>query len=203
MPGSPVNIALPKVSGTPLVGQTLTAEEGTWVGTPPISYAYQWYACSLLSGCEPIAGETEQTHAVGLGEFGDSFEVEVTATNAQGSASAISEQTNVAGGNAPVNTEAPTVSGEAERRPAADGLERQMVGHRTDHVRIRMAALQHERAPNARRRPAASVLPTYLVVGRRRRPQAARQGDREKPRRQRRSRIGRRPRPSPGSGPRT
>ena len=59
--GSPLNIALPRIAGTPLVGQTLTAEDGTWVGTPPIAFTYQWYACSL-SGCEPIAGETELTH---------------------------------------------------------------------------------------------------------------------------------------------
>jgi hypothetical protein len=112
VPGSPLNTALPRVSGTPLVGQTLTAENGTWVGTPPIEYAYQWYACTM-SGCEAIVGQTEATHSVGLGELGDSFEVEVIATNAQGKAAATSEQTNLVGGNAPVNTEAPSISGTA------------------------------------------------------------------------------------------
>ncbi len=110
VPGSPLDLALPRVSGTPLVGQTLTAENGTWVGTPPIEYAYQWYACTM-SGCEAIVGQTEPTHSVGLGELGDSFEVEVIATNAQGKAAATSEQTNLVGGNAPVNTEAPSISG--------------------------------------------------------------------------------------------
>ena len=110
VPGSPLNLVRPKVSGTPLIGQTLTAESGTWAGTPPIEYAYQWYACSL-SGCEKIAGQTEQTHTVEIGEIGDSFEVEVTATNAQGTAAATSEQTNLVGGNAPVEDEAPGISG--------------------------------------------------------------------------------------------
>jgi hypothetical protein len=110
VPGSPLNLAPPKVSGTPLVGQTLSAENGAWVGTPPIEYAYQWYACTM-SGCEKIAGQTEQTHAIGLGEIGDGFEVEVTATNAEGKAAATSEETNLVGGNAPVNTEAPSISG--------------------------------------------------------------------------------------------
>ena len=59
LPGSPLNLVPPKVSGTPLVGQTLTAENGTWVGTPPIEYAYQWYACTM-SGCEKLVGQTEQ-----------------------------------------------------------------------------------------------------------------------------------------------
>ena len=112
LPGSPLDLSPPRVSGTPLVGQTLTAEDGEWVGTPPIAFGYQWYACSS-SGCEAIAGATEQTHAVGVGEIGDSFEVEVTAGNAQGSAAATSEPTNLVGGDAPVNTEAPGVSGTA------------------------------------------------------------------------------------------
>ncbi len=117
VPGSPLNLSPPTVSGTPLIGQTLTAENGTWVGTPPIEYAYQWYACTM-SGCEKIAGQTEQTHAVGLGEIGDGFEVEVTATNAEGKAAATSEETNLVGGNAPVNSEAPSISG----TPAAGQL---------------------------------------------------------------------------------
>ena len=36
-----------------------------------------------------------------IGEFGDGFEVEVTAKNAQGTASAISEESSIAGGNVP------------------------------------------------------------------------------------------------------
>ncbi len=110
VPGSPLNLARPTVSGTALIGQTLTAENGTWVGTPTIEYAYQWYACTL-SGCEKIAGQTERTHKIEIGEIGDSFEVEVTATNAQGTAAATSEQTNLVGGNAPVESEAPEISG--------------------------------------------------------------------------------------------
>ncbi len=162
VPGSPVNIALPKVSGVPLVGQTLTAEEGTWVGTPPISYAYQWYACSLLSGCEPIAGETEQTHAVGLGEFGDSFEVEVTAMNAQGSASAISEQTNVAGGNAPVNTEAPTVSGEVKEGQLLTASSGKWSG--TEPIAFEYEWLRcNTSGGECTQAAGASLLPTYLV----------------------------------------
>jgi len=42
---SPVNTAPPTVTGTTQVGQTLTAAPGTWTGTPPISYGYQWQRC--------------------------------------------------------------------------------------------------------------------------------------------------------------
>ena len=37
---------LPVVSGTPAVGQVLTATTGTWTGSPPITYAYQWQRVS-------------------------------------------------------------------------------------------------------------------------------------------------------------
>ncbi|MGD1059829.1 MAG: LamG-like jellyroll fold domain-containing protein [Solirubrobacteraceae bacterium] len=38
----PVNITSPVVSGTAQDGQTLSASTGTWSGTPPLSYSYQW-----------------------------------------------------------------------------------------------------------------------------------------------------------------
>lgn len=38
----PANVVLPSIAGTPQVGQTLTANTGTWTNSP-VSYAYQWY----------------------------------------------------------------------------------------------------------------------------------------------------------------
>jgi hypothetical protein len=158
-----LDLALPKVSGTPLVGQTLSAEDGTWVGTPPIAYAHQWYACSL-SGCEEIAGQTEPTHTVGIGEAGDSFEVEVIATNAEGSAAASSEKTNVAGGNAPVNSEAPTISGTAaagQLLSAASGKwsGTEPIAYEYEWLRCNGAGAECAQAA------APSALPLYLVAG--------------------------------------
>ena len=97
--GSPLNLAAPTISGTVLPGQTLTANDGTWVGTPPITFVYQWLSCAPLGGgCSEIPGATEQTHTVGAGEIGDSFEVVVTATNGEGKASATSPETSITGG---------------------------------------------------------------------------------------------------------
>jgi hypothetical protein len=42
---APVSTAPPTISGTPQVGQVLTAAEGTWSNSPA-SYAYQWLHCN-------------------------------------------------------------------------------------------------------------------------------------------------------------
>ena len=38
----------PAIAGTPLDGQTLTADAGTWTGTGPITYTYQWQRCDAV-----------------------------------------------------------------------------------------------------------------------------------------------------------
>ena len=113
-PGSPLNLAPPTIEGTVLPGQTLTAHNGTWVGTPPIAYTYQWLSCSSLGGgCTEIVGATEQTYQVKAEQIGDAFEVVVTATNAEGKASATSAETSITGGgvSAPEDLLPPTVLG--------------------------------------------------------------------------------------------
>ena len=55
----PANTTPPSVSGTPRDGETLTAEEGTWTGTDPITYAYQWQRCDGNGlNCANLAGAT-------------------------------------------------------------------------------------------------------------------------------------------------
>ena len=55
-PSAPSNTELPKISGTPKDGQTLSASTGTWTGTPPLSYSYEWQRCdSSGANCAAIS----------------------------------------------------------------------------------------------------------------------------------------------------
>ena len=58
--GSPKNTARPTISGEPKVGQELTADPGTWTGTPT-SYAYQWQRCDIDAlNCFGVGGRDGQ-----------------------------------------------------------------------------------------------------------------------------------------------
>jgi hypothetical protein len=110
----PQNTAAPTIAGPPVEGQTLTADAGTWSGTPPISYAYQWRRCnSSGNACNDITGATAQTHTLVSADVGATMRVLVTASNNAGSSSASSAQTAVVtdAASPPSNTAPPTISG--------------------------------------------------------------------------------------------
>ena len=78
----PVNQTPPTISGTAQVGQTLTASSGSWSGSPPISYAYQWRRCDSAGGaCVDIAGATAASYVVSAADSGSTLRVRVAASN--------------------------------------------------------------------------------------------------------------------------
>jgi len=79
----PVNTVAPVVSGTAVVGQSLTTTDGTWTGTPSPTFSYQWYR-----GATPISGATNSTYTLVQADAGQNIKCTVTATNGAGSASA-------------------------------------------------------------------------------------------------------------------
>ena len=88
--------ALPTIDGTEQVGSNLTASRGTWTGTDPITYSYQWRRCNAAgNGCANIAGATAQTYLLRPGDAGHRLRVRVTARNGDGSNQATSLATAV------------------------------------------------------------------------------------------------------------
>ena len=90
LPAKPSNTTAPAITGTAQQGDTLTASQGSWTGSPT-GYAYQWQDCS--SSCADISGATNSTYALVSGNVGDTIDVIVTATNAGGSTTATSAKT--------------------------------------------------------------------------------------------------------------
>jgi hypothetical protein len=86
---APANTVLPAISGTLAIGSVLSTTDGTWTGTAPIVYTYQWKRNGVA-----IVGETNNTYTLTASDPGTAITVEVTATNASGSASATSAAVN-------------------------------------------------------------------------------------------------------------
>jgi hypothetical protein len=86
--GAPANAGPPAIGGTPVVGQTLSASDGIWTGSAPISYAHQWQRCK--PACADIPGATGATYALVTADSGAKVRVVVRASNSAGSAQAAS-----------------------------------------------------------------------------------------------------------------
>ena len=84
--GPPVNTVQPSIDGNSFVGGILTVvDNGTWTGTLPITYTYQWQRNGIA-----IVGETAITYLIVLADIGQIINCLVTATNILGTGNAIS-----------------------------------------------------------------------------------------------------------------
>jgi hypothetical protein len=96
-PAAPANTVLPVVSGSAVEGETLSASNGSWSGSPT-SYAYQWQDCNASGGgCASIASASASSYKLVAGDVGHTVRVVVTASNANGSTPASSAATAVVG----------------------------------------------------------------------------------------------------------
>lgn len=91
---SPANSSAPTVSGTTTNGQTLTGAHGTWTGYPAPTLTYQWKRASAASGTYAnIPGATAINYTLTDDDINRFLKLEVTATNASGTATALSAAT--------------------------------------------------------------------------------------------------------------
>jgi hypothetical protein len=114
---APTNTAEPVITGNPAVGQTLTSSNGTWTTTGDATYTYTWLRCPPSGGasdgsdCASI-GATTATYVVAAGDVGFRLRTRVTAQDAGGQASAVSNATAAITAQAgPPNTQPPTITG--------------------------------------------------------------------------------------------
>ena len=80
-PGSPVNLTPASLFGTARDGSSLTAANGTWAGSPPITFGYQWQRCDTIADCANIAGvnATLQSYQLTSADVGHKVRAIVTA----------------------------------------------------------------------------------------------------------------------------
>ena len=79
------NTAAPAVSGSTIVGGSLSVSNGSWSGKP-VAYRYQWESCNTSGAeCALIAGATNETYTPLVANVGHTLVALVTATNGSGS----------------------------------------------------------------------------------------------------------------------
>jgi len=73
---APANTVAPVVSGLLQVGDTLSCTDGTWTGTGPLVYTYQWQRNAVN-----IAAATAATHVIVNADLGQDITCNVTANS--------------------------------------------------------------------------------------------------------------------------
>jgi hypothetical protein len=85
----PKNTTKPAISGAARDGETLRVSPGTWSGTQPMTFSYQWYRCTAqLSNCAQIAGATQNEFKLTTTDVGKRLIVTVLAKNSAGGGNA-------------------------------------------------------------------------------------------------------------------
>jgi hypothetical protein len=112
---APSNNSLPTIGGSATTGSTLTANPGTWNGSTPITFQYQWRICDGNgAACHDISGATTQSYLLKRDDAGNTVRVNVIASNSDGSANATSAPSaRIAVPAGPTNTVPPAISGSA------------------------------------------------------------------------------------------
>lgn len=93
---APVNTRRPTISGGTQVGQKLSLEPGRWNGVQPITYAFQWLRCDNRGdNCITLPGFDDDNYFLREGDIGKRIRARVTATNRDGTSSALTAATGI------------------------------------------------------------------------------------------------------------
>jgi hypothetical protein len=151
--GVPVNTARPSVSGDAVVGETLTAENGSWTNNPT-SYRYQWLQCDRFGGSCVPTGFIGRNYSPRLADVGGTMRVQVTARNTNGSATVRSSPSDIV-------QPFPVVAAPKDKAPTITLLSLKRLGARV-YVRFRVC----DDAPKAVEVIERDSKPTYLAYSR-------------------------------------
>ncbi|MFM6980334.1 MAG: hypothetical protein ACKOWE_02895, partial [Micrococcales bacterium] len=117
----PANTVAPVVSGTALVGNSLTVSDGTFTGFPAPVISYQWYSCTsavaassatLAAGCSSIGSATASSFSLTASYGGKYLLASVSATNSVGTKTIYSASSAYVK-QSPVISVAPSITGTA------------------------------------------------------------------------------------------
>ncbi len=166
----PANTSLPVISLLPPLFADddieYGATQGIWSGTPTITFRFQWRRCDNAgANCKDIGGATTSSYEPGSLDIGSRLRVAVTATNSFGTATVVSEPTEVLAGAIPFNTARPQVSGSRRRVPSSPprrerGAARPRSPTPTNGAGATHSAERAWRSPTRRRRRTSSRGPT-------------------------------------------
>ena len=111
----PSNLTAPTIIGSAQQGQTLTATKGTWTAAIT-TYAYQWQRSADHGATwSNISGATVSAYIPDAADLGVTLQVNVTAINSYGQASATSASVGPVSSGAPANTVPPALNGTAQQ----------------------------------------------------------------------------------------
>jgi hypothetical protein len=111
---APVSTRQPNPSGTPQDGQTIKTDNGSWSGSDPITFTYQWQSCTAVNPvCTNIVGATSSSYVINASQDGLLLRAVVVATNAFGKSFVTSNLTTavLAKATAPAVSVLPAISG--------------------------------------------------------------------------------------------
>ena len=138
----PHDTVVPAITGAVALGQTLTADTGTWTGTAPVDFTYQWQRCDADgNNCVDIAGRDDDTYTLTVDDQGHTVVVVVTATNDAGVGHRHERAQRRAARAAGQRHRARRSTATGARR-GADRRPRRLDRHRPVHLRVPVAALR-------------------------------------------------------------